>query len=143
MKQMLDLDTFAKTLTEKGYDGYFHTEASYPDKIKDSLNRFLEACKNGADKPMLPNMLMLKTYLQWNGDDKPRVECNMWVKYEDGLFDVQKMNIERTDQYGHLLKQSKLTDLSTGTVPTRKEAIALVSDAPKQKLSSQGRRFRM
>lgn len=143
MKQMLDLDTFAKTLTEKGYDGYFHTEASYPDKIKDSLNRFLEACKNGVDKPMLPNMLMLKTYLQWNGDDKPRVECNMWVKYEDGLFDVQKMNIERTDQYGHLLKQSKLTDLSTGTVPTRKEAIALVSDAPKQKLSSQGRRFRM
>lgn len=88
-------------------------------------------------------MLMLKTYLQWDGDDKPRVECNMCVKYEDGLFDVQKMNIERTDQYGHLLKQSKLTDLSTGTVPTRKEALALVSDAPKQKLSSQGRRFRM
>ncbi|SEH63468.1 hypothetical protein SAMN02927937_00598 [Paenimyroides aquimaris] len=143
MKQLLDLDTFAKTLNDKGYDGYFHTEASYPDKIKDSLNGFLEACKNGADKPMLPNMLMLKTYLQWNGDDKPRVECNMWVKYEDGLFDVQKMNIERTDQYGHLLKQLKLTDLSTGTVPTRKEAIALVSDAPKQKLSSQGRRFRM
>ncbi|WP_324756202.1 hypothetical protein [Sphingobacterium thalpophilum] len=143
MKQLLDLNTFAKTLTEKGYDGYFHTEASYPDKIKDSLNRFLEACKNGADKPILPNMLMLKTYLQWDGDDKPRVECNMCVKYEDGLFDVQKMNIERTDQYGHLLKQSKLTDLSTGTVPTRKEALALVSDAPKQKLSSQGRRFRM
>ncbi|MGV6947115.1 hypothetical protein [Sphingobacterium kyonggiense] len=143
MKQLLDLDTFAKTLTEKGYDGYFHTEASYPDKIKDSLNGFLEACKNDADKPMLPNMLMLKTYLQWNGDDKPRVECNMWVKYEDGLFDVQKMNIERTDQYGHLLKQSKLIDLSTGTVPTRKEAIALVSEAPKQKLSSQSRRFRM
>lgn len=45
MKQLLDLNTFAKTLTEKGYDGYFHTEASYPDKIKDSLNRFLEACK--------------------------------------------------------------------------------------------------
>ncbi len=143
MKQLLDLNTFAKTLTEKGYDGYFHTEASYPDKIKDSLNRFLEACKNGADKPILPNMLMLKTYLQWDGDDKPRVECNMCVKYEDGLFDVQKMNIERTDQYGHLLKQSKMTDLSTGTVPTRKEALALVSDAPKQKLSSQGRRFRM
>lgn len=143
MKQSLDLDTFAKSLNEKGYDGYFHTEASYPDKIKDSISRFLEACKNGTDKPMLPNILMLKTYIQWNGDDKPKVECNMWVKYEDGLFDVQKMNIERTDQYGHLIKQSKLTNLSTDSVPTSKEAIAQVSDTPKQKLPSQGRRFRM
>lgn len=143
MKQLLDLDTFAKTLTDKGYDGYFHTEASYPDKIKDSLNRFLEACKSGADKPMLPDILMLQTYLQWNGDDKPKVECNMWVKYENGLFDVQKMNIERTDQYGHLLKQSKLTDLSTGTVPTVREAIAQVSEKPKEQVAPRKRGLRM
>jgi hypothetical protein len=143
MKQLLDLDTFAKTLTDKGYDGYFHTEAAYPDKIKDSISRFLEACTNGTDKPILPNILLLKTYLQWNGNDKPKVECNMWVKYEDGLFDVQKMNIERTDQYGHLLKQSKLADLSTGTVPTVKEAIAQVFETPKQQFSSRKRGFRM
>ena len=143
MKQLLDLDTLAQTLMNKGYDGYFQTETAYADKIKDSISRFLEACKNGTDKPMLPNILMLKTYIQWNGDDKPKVECNMWVKYEDGLFDVQKMNIERTDQYGHLIKQSKLTNLSTDSVPTSKEAIAQVSDTPKQKLPSQGRRFRM
>lgn len=143
MKQLLDLDTFAKTLTDKGYDGYFLTQANYPDKIKDSINRFLEACKNGTDKLLYPDLLPLQTYLEWNGEDKPKVSCHMWLKHEDGKFDVQKMNIERTDQYGHLLKQSKLTDLSTGTVPTRKEAIALVSDAPKQKLSSQGRRFRI
>lgn len=141
MKQSLDLDTFAKTLTDKGYDGYFQTEAAYADKIKDSISRFLEACNNGTDKPMLPNILMLKTYLQWNGDDKPKVECNMWVKYEDGLFDVQKMNIERTDQFGQLLKQSKLTDLSTNSVPTRKEAIAQVLDTPKQELSFKKRGF--
>lgn len=143
MKQLLDLDTFAKTLTDKGYDGYFHTEAAYTDKIKDSISRFLEACNAGADKPMLPNIMMLKTYLEWYGDDKPKVECNMWVKYENGLFDVQKMNIERIDQYGLLLKQSKLTDLSTNSVPTRKEAIAQVSEKPKEQLSNQNRRFRM
>lgn len=95
------------------------------------------------DKPMLPNILMLKTYLQWNGDDKPKVECNMWVKYEDGLFDVQKMNIERTDRYGQLLKQSKLTDLSTSSLPTRKEAIAQVSEKPKEQLAPRKRGFRM
>lgn len=143
MKQSLDLDTFAKTLTDKGYDGYFQTEAAYADKIKDSISRFLEACKNGMDKPMLPNILMLKTYLQWNGDDKPKVECNMWVKYEDDLFDVQKMNIERTDRYGQLLKQSKLTDLSTSSLPTRKEAIAQVSEKPKEQLAPRKRGLRM
>lgn len=47
MKQLLDLDAFAKTLTDKGYDGYFQTEAAYADKIKDSISRFLEACKMG------------------------------------------------------------------------------------------------
>lgn len=143
MKQLLDLDTFAKTLTDKGYDGYFQTEASYADKLKDSISRFLEACNNGTDKPMLPNIMMLKTYLEWNGDDKPKVECNMWVKYENGLFDVQKMNIDRIDQYGQLLKQSKLTDLSANSVPTKKEAIAQVSEKPKEQLSNQNRRFRM
>ena len=143
MKQLLELDTFAKTLTDKGYDGYFQTEAAYADKIKDSISRFLEACNSGMDKPMLPNIMMLKTYLQWNGDDKPKVECNMWVKYEDGLFDVQKMNIERIDQSGQLLKQSKLTDLTTNSVPTRKEAIAQVTEKPKEQLSNQNKRFRM
>tara|TARA_R110002072_G_scaffold147901_1_gene295264 strand:- start:864 stop:1295 length:432 start_codon:yes stop_codon:yes gene_type:complete len=143
MKQALDLDTFAKILTDKGYDGYFHTEAAYPDKIKDSISRFLEAYNNGMDKPMLPNIMMLKTYLQWNDDDKPKVECNMWVKYEDGLFDVQKMEIERTDQYGHSMKKSVLTDLSTSSVPTRKEAIAQVSEKPKEQVAPRKRGFRM
>lgn len=143
MKQLLDLDTFAKTLMDKGYDGYFQTEASYADKLKDSISLFLEACNNGTDKPMLPNIMMLKTYLEWNGDDKPKVECNIWVKYENGLFDVQKMNIDRIDQYGQLLKQSKLTNLSVNSVPTKKEAIAQVSEKLKQLRSSQNTRFRM
>lgn len=143
MKQLLDLDTFAKTLTDKGYDGYFQTEASYPDKVKDSINRFLEACKNGTDEPLQPDSFSLRTYIEWNGDDKPRVDCYMRVRYEDGKFDVREMDITRKDQYGHLMKKSELKNLSTGTVPTPKEALALVSDAPKQKLSSQGRRFRM
>lgn len=143
MKQLLDLDAFAKTLTDKGYDGYFLTQANYPDKIKDSINRFLEACKNGTDKLLYPDLLPLQTYLEWNGEDKPKVSCHMWLAHENGKFDVRKMEIERTDQYGQSLKKSELTNLTTGAVPTRKDALALVSDIPKQKLSSQGRRFRM
>jgi hypothetical protein len=143
MKQLLDLDTFAKTLTYKGYDGYFQTQGAYSGKIKESISSFLEACKNGMDKPMLPNILMLNAYLQWNGEDKPKVQCSMWVKYENGLFDVEKMDIERKDQYGHSLKKYELKNLTTGSVPASEEAIAQVSEKLNEELSSRKRGFRM
>lgn len=143
MKPSLNLDTFAKALTDKGYDGYFVTQADYPDKIKNSIGRFLEACKSGTDKQPYPDILPLHTYLEWNGEDKPRVSCQMWVKYEDGKFDVQKMAIERTDQHGKSIKKSELANLTTASVPTRKEALALVSDIPKQQLASRNRGFKL
>ncbi len=145
MKQLLDLDTFAKTLNDRGYDGYFHTESCCAGKLKDSISEFLEAWNNGTEAPLLANHLHLSTYLEWNGDDKPKVECNMWVKYENGKFDLQEteMYIKRTDQYGQLLKQSKLTNLSASSFPTRKEAIAQVSEKQKEQVSPRKRGFRM
>lgn len=143
MKQLLDLDTFVKTLMDKGYNSYFLTAAGYPDKLKESITQFLDACENGTDKPILPNILLLKTYLQWNGDEKPKIECNLWISYENGIFDVQKMDIERTDRYGKLLKKSELTNLSTVLIPTVKEAIAQVSETPKEQIAPRNRGFRM
>ena len=46
-----------------------------------------------------------KYHLEWNGEDKPKVSCHMWIKHEDGKFDVQRMSIERTDRYGHSMKK--------------------------------------
>lgn len=143
MDKLLDLDTFAKILTDKGYNGYFLTQADYPDKIKDSINRFLEACKNGTDKLLYPDLLPVQTYLEWNGEDKPKVSCHIWLAHENGKFDVRKMEIERTDRYGHLMKKSELTNLTTGSVPTAKEALAKVLDTPKQQFSSRKRGFKM
>lgn len=143
MKHLLDLDAFAKALTDKGYDGFFLTQAGYPGKVKDSINRFLEACNNGTDKPLYTNILPLNTYLEWNGEDQPKVGCHMWVKYENGKFDVQEMEIERTDRYGQLLKQSKLTNLTTSSVPTTREAIAQVSEKPKEEIAPRKRGLRM
>src|SRR5215216_6115596 len=102
MEQLIDLDALAKVLTDKGYDGFFLTQAGYPGKLKDSISRFLEACSNGTDKPLYTNILPLNTYLEWNGEDQPKVGCHMWVRYENGRFDVQEMEIERTDRYGQL-----------------------------------------
>ncbi|MBD0724797.1 hypothetical protein B6A10_06355 [Flavobacterium sp. L1I52] len=145
MEHQFDLDTFSKILTDKGYDGYFHTEGCCAGKLKDSISEFLEAWDNGKEAPLLANHLHLSTYLQWNGEDKPKIECNMYVRYENGKFDLQKteMFIRSLDCYGQLLKQSKLTALTASSIPTVKEAIAQVSDKPKQQLSSQNRRFKM
>ncbi|MCP2025786.1 hypothetical protein L1276_000926 [Flavobacterium sp. HSC-32F16] len=143
MKLLLDLDEFAKTLTNKGYDGFFLTQEGYPDKVKDSINRFLEACRNGTDRPLHDNLLSLNTYLEWNGEDKEKVGCRMWVKFEDDKFDIQKIEIERKGRYGHLIKKSELTNLTTSSVPTAKEALAKVTDKPEQQLSFRKKGFRL
>ncbi|WP_228459896.1 hypothetical protein [Chryseobacterium muglaense] len=69
MEALSDLNTFAKTLTEKGYNGYFHTQGAYAGKLKDSISNYLESCQKGADT--LPKKdLLLTGYLQWSGEDK-------------------------------------------------------------------------
>lgn len=52
------------------------------------------------------------------------------------------MEVERKDQYGQLLKQSELVNLSVITAPQAKEAIAMVSDVPKQKTAPKGKGIR-
>lgn len=144
MKHSLDLNTFVKTLTNKGFDGFFLTESDYAGKLKESISEFLQAWEDGTDAPLVANKLHLSTYLDWNGENQPRVDCNMWVKYENGTFDLQEseMYIKRTDRFGQILKETKLTNLTASSFPTKKEAIAMVSDLPKKK--SLGKRgFRM
>ncbi|MFH6961712.1 hypothetical protein [Flavobacterium plurextorum] len=58
----------------------------------------------------------------------------MRVKYGDGNFVVQKMDIEKTDRYGHSLKKLELADLTTESVPTVKEALTKMADTPEQQL---------
>ena len=142
MKQLLDLDTFSKNLSDKGYNGYFHTQSAYPGKLKDSISEYLEACSSG--KEHLPKGdLILTGYLQWAGDDQPSVQCNMWVKHKNGTFGLSKMKVKKNDRFGNILKQSELLDLSVETAPKAKEAISMVSETEKQKNPVGQRRFRL
>lgn len=145
MKLLLDLDTFVKTLNDKGYDGYFHTEGCCAGKLRDSLNDFLQIWKNGNDVPLSADFLNLSTWLEWNGEDKPRVECNMRVRYENGKFDLEQteMHIIRTDRYGQLLKESRLTNLTADSVPTIREVAAMVSEKHAQETAPRKRGFKM
>jgi hypothetical protein len=142
MEALSDLNTFAKILTDKGYNGYFHTQGTYAGKLKDSISDYLESCQKGVDT--LPKQdLLLTGYLQWSGDDKPRVQCSMWVKYLNGKFSLNRMEVARKDQFGQLLKKSELANLSVISAPKAVEAVALVNDAPKQKAGKSPKRFKL
>ncbi len=141
MEALSDLNTFAKILTDKGYSGYFHTQGAYAGKLKDSIGDYLTDNRKGSVS--VPNQELLVTgYLLWTGEDKPRVECCMRVKYLNGKFFLHKMEVARKDQFGGLLKQSELANLSVITAPKAKEAIAMVSETPKQKTIPKGKGIR-
>ncbi|WP_348797881.1 hypothetical protein [Flavobacterium adhaerens] len=142
MEALSDLNTFAKILTDKGYNGYFHTQGAYAGKLKDSIGEYLENCQKDADS--LPRQhLLLTGYLQWSGDDKHRVECSMWVKYLDGKFSIDRMEVAKKDQFGQLLKKSELANLSVISAPKAAEAVALVNDEPKQQAGKSSKRFKL
>ncbi|BDU25197.1 hypothetical protein [Flavobacterium sp. GSB-24] len=136
-----DLDTLSKILSDKGYNGYFLTQGAYPGKIRESILEYLHSCEAGLDK--LKPEFILSGYPQWLGDDKPRVECHMWIKQENGGFDLQKMEVIRKDQFGQSLAQAALSNLSATTVPTKNEAIAMVSESITQKSAAAKKHFRM
>ena len=142
MEALSDLSTFTQTLTAKGYNGYFHTQGAYAGKLKESISKYLENCRNGTEGEPKPELL-LTGYLQWAGEDKPRVECTLWVKHMNGKFFLDKMEVARKDRFGQLLKQSRLTDLSAMTIPSAMEAIEMVKDTPKQKAVQSSRRFKL
>ena len=142
METLSDLNTFAKILTDKGYNGYFHTQGAYAGKLKEGISDYLESCQKGADT--LPKQdLLLTGYLQWSDDDKPRVECSMWVKYLNGKFSLSRMEVAKKDGVGQLLKKSELANLSVMSAPKLTEAVALVNDAPKQQAGKSPKRFKL
>ncbi len=132
MQCLRNLDAFTKILADRGYVAYFTTQAAYPGKLKESISEYMESCSKGLDT--LKPVLLLSGYLQWSGDDLPRVQCYMWVKHQDGAFDLSEMGIVRKNRFGQVLKEIKLKNLSTDTVPSAKEALAMVREPPKQKI---------
>lgn len=127
---------------DKGYTNYFHTQGAYAGKLKESLEEYLENCQKGADS--LPKQdLLLTGYLQWSGEDKPSVECIMWIKYLNGKLALNRMEIAKKDRFGQLLKKSELTNLTVISAPKAVDAVALVNDEQKQKTGLNPKKFRL
>ncbi|WP_353151472.1 hypothetical protein [Chryseobacterium sp.] len=134
------MEEFVKILTDKGYNGCFMTQAGYPGKLADSLGGFLASLDPdyGFDKNVL-----LETYLEWNGEDKPSVQCLISLENDNGKFALDIMEITYKDRYGKCISEKKLTDISIGALPTRDQSIKMVCEEVR-KISStlkRGRRF--
>ncbi|MDQ6532134.1 hypothetical protein [Flavobacterium sp. LHD-85] len=142
MEAFSDLSTFAEILTGKGYDGYFQTQGSYAGKLKDSIGEYLESCRKGTESPPKGH-LHLTGYLQWTSDDSPRIECSLWVKYLNGKFSLDRMEVARKDRFGKLLKKTELADLSNISAPKAAEAAALVNEDQQQKSENSPKRFKL
>lgn len=145
MKVLIDLDELAKILADKGYDGYFHTEGCCAGRLKESISEFLEKWKNGMDAPRSADSLHLSTYLEWNGQDRDKIRCDIRVGYADGKFDLDaaELNITKTDRYGQILKSFKLCNLNSDSFPTRRELIAGAAVKNTQETARGNRGFRM
>jgi len=142
MEQLHDVESFAKVLTSKGYDGYFHTGSAFPGKVKDSLTKYMEMHRVEIERNPRPE-LTLTGYLKWDGEELPSVQCNMVVRHESGKFDVQKMEITKNDRYGQLLKKVELDNLTVNTLPKIADAITMVNEELKLNTSDSKNSKRM
>ncbi len=132
MTAISDVNTFVKILYEKGYNGYFQTQGGHSGKLKESLESYFESFKKGLEAQK-NNLISLSCYLQWKGEDKPRIECTFEVKSLNGKLFLSAMEVSRKDQFGQLLKQAKWDQLSIVNAPKAAEAIAMVSEIRNRK----------
>lgn len=132
MEMISNLETFAKILTEKGYDSYFQTQAAYPGKIKESIDNYLKACQNGTDTLPHGEHMLLSAFIKWDGPDELYVKCHMYVKHLNDKFFLDKMEINSGAPGCLSIKNVELTNLSVVTAPSRAEAVAMVMEKPMQ-----------
>ncbi|GEM63874.1 hypothetical protein SF1_18560 [Sphingobacterium faecium NBRC 15299] len=126
MENISNLENFAKILTEKGYNGYFLTASKYPDKIKESIEAYLKCCQDGTDNQPRGDHMLLSTYLKWDGEDKPHVQCTMYVKNLGNKFFLDKMEINLAAPGNLSIKKVVLNNLTVATAPNRLEAVDMV-----------------
>jgi len=126
-------------LTNKGYDGYFTTQACYPNKLCDSLRAFLRDL-NPEHRDM---NILLETYLLWNRADKPTVRCLISLENYNGKYALDVMDIIHRDGSGKLINKKIISDISIDALPTKDQAIKMVCGEVKEISSTikKGRRL--
>ncbi|MBL7858185.1 MAG: hypothetical protein JNM57_10900 [Cyclobacteriaceae bacterium] len=120
--------SFLHRMNERGYNGHFLCNASYPGKLKESLTRhLLDILK---DEPSIPPF-GLTTYSHWRDEQSPRVVCDLKVKYSNNEgFQVDTMDITSSTGTGKL-KSVTLPIKSNIDMPYCEQANRMVLDRDK------------
>lgn len=124
MKQLgLHIDELEKLMNEKGYDGHFLSNSSFPGKLRESLHQHLLEVLQGET---YIRQFYLTTYSHWKDEDRPHVKCDFKMKYDSWLgFRVDKMEVTRANRFG-TIKSVELRPDKNEDIPTREKVNALV-----------------
>lgn len=123
MKKYYEVEELTGILTDKGYKGYFMTQAGYTGRLNESMERLLANLDPRCD---FNKNLILETYLDWNGEDKPSIQCFISLKNDNGRFTFDAMEIIQKDRFGKSIREKRLTDMVIDALPTRADAIKMV-----------------
>lgn len=141
MKESYQVETFKNILIEKGYDDHFVITVCHFGKLEENLNAFIKDYQSGG-MDIANGLLTFTTYLQSNGIDKPSIKCDLYVDYKNGEFNATRMEILYRDSLKKTLEHVVM-DVSMDTLPTAREAIAMVTDvALKETPIKKGIRFK-
>ncbi len=129
MEEMIeDVNRFSKIIGDKGYDGHFLTNGGYPDRLKDSVLRYLYSSIIGDEKG-IGGGLHLFTYLEWKGDDKPFIDCSLTVRHSPVFgLQVSDMEISYKNEYGFVLKSKRFEGIIFNDIPERHDAVNMVKE---------------
>ncbi|MFC3356007.1 hypothetical protein [Sphingobacterium zeae] len=140
MKKYYEVEELTAILTDKGYNGYFMTQAGYPGRLNESMERFLANLDPRCD---FNKNLILETYLDWNGEDKPSIQCFISLKNDNGRFTFDAMEIIQKDRFGKSISEKRLTDMVIDALPTRADAIKMVRKEMKNLSSTHKKGWRI
>ncbi|MEO7988604.1 MAG: hypothetical protein ABI663_03625 [Chryseolinea sp.] len=85
------ITNFLQLMSERGYDGHFLCNTSYPGKLKESLTQHLLEVLQG--RTSVPPFF-LSTYSHWRDEQSPYVRCDFKVRHSHSEgFCVEKMDI--------------------------------------------------
>jgi hypothetical protein len=91
---------FLELMSERGYDGHFLSNTSYPGELKDSLTQHLMGVLQGGT--FVPPFF-LTTYSHWRDEQSPYVQCDFKVRYSHSEgFCVEKMDITNGSSTGKI-----------------------------------------
>ncbi|UUC44200.1 hypothetical protein [Flavobacterium cerinum] len=126
------MEMLIEKLKDKGYDvSAFQTNGGFNGSLRDSVNRYLEASLLGLEKGLV-NEISLRTYLEYNGEDKPYTEAYMKVKYNGHAFNITQMQINRNSRDGAKMKEINLKGETAALLPPFKEIMAMAIEDKKK-----------